>query len=296
MGMTRWLIYPVLFVAALALATRGFTAFGADGLMFPLLITLTFFTLIFIIAQIVKDNSIVDMVWGMGFVIGSLSTLAFTEEPTVLSYVIVGFILVWGLRLSGRLIRRNWGRPEDFRYAQWRKEWGDKVVVTAFFKVFMLQGLINFAVGSASYAIIRFNTFEFGGWSTLAVVGGLFIAFTGLFFEVVGDEQLRRHIRKGDKTLMTSGLWKLTRHPNYFGEILIWSGLYLTGFSMIGTDIGFVFYGILVVSPLIMATVLIKVSTPLLEKSMAGYPGWDDYVERTPMLFPWGRRGTAAKR
>jgi len=290
MDKKRLVIYPVLFLITIALATRGFRFFGTDGLLFPYLITLGFFTLIFIVAQIVKDNSIVDMFWGAGFVIGSISTLIFTESPTILSYIVVGFITIWGLRLSSRLIKRNWGKPEDFRYAQWRKEWGDNVVIMAFFRVFMIQGLINFVVGSASYAVIRFNTFAFDSWLSVFVIGGLLIASIGLFFEVVGDEQLRRHIQKGEKKLMDNGLWSLTRHPNYFGEIMIWSGLYIVGFALINSEISMIFYGLLIISPIIMSTVLIKVSTPLLEKHMEKYDGWDDYKKTTPMIFPWGKK------
>ena len=95
----------------------------------------------------------------MGFVVGSWLTLFVTENPTILSYVIVGFITVRGVRLSVRLLRRNYGKPEDFRYAQWREEWGDKVVIIAFFRVFMVQGIINFVVGSASYTVIKYNQF-----------------------------------------------------------------------------------------------------------------------------------------
>ncbi len=292
MNAKRLIIYPILLALTVAIATRGFRFFGTDdSLLLPLLITLGFFTALFVIAQIIKDNSIVDMFWGAGFVIGSLSTLVFTKSPTVLSLIIVGFTLVWGLRLSGRLIKRNWGKPEDFRYAQWRKEWGDKVVITAFFRVFMIQGIINFIVGAASYTVIRFNDFSFDGWIAIPVIAGLIIALIGLFFEVVGDEQLRRHIQKGEKKLMTSGLWKWTRHPNYFGEILIWVGLYITGFALINTDISLVFYGILIVSPLIMSAVLINISTPLLEKHMAKYDGWEAYTQQTPMIFPWGKKG-----
>jgi len=291
MDKKRLLIYPVLFLITIALATRGFQSFGTDSLFIPYLVTLGFFTIIFVIAQIVKDNSIVDMFWGTGFVIGSITTLLITDEPTMLSYIIVGFILVWGLRLSGRLIKRNWGKPEDFRYAQWRKEWGDNVVIMAFFRVFMIQGIINFVVGSASYTIIRFNNFAFEGTLSIFVVVALLIAITGLFFEVVGDEQLRRHIQKGEKKLMKTGLWSVTRHPNYFGEILIWTGLYLTGIALIDSEISMVFYAILILSPVIMATVLIKISTPLLEKHMKKYKGWETYKQETSMIFPWGKKG-----
>lgn len=292
MDKKRLIIYPLLFLATFAIATQGFTNIGFDGLLVPLIFTFIYFTTIFLIATAIKNNSIVDIGWGMGFVIGSWLTLLVTDDPTLLSYIIVGFITVWGLRLSLRLLKRNWGKPEDFRYAQWRKEWGDKVVLIAFFRVFMVQGIINFIVGSASYSIIRFNTFEFEGISQFVIYAGLLIALTGLLFEVIGDEQLRQHIQKGSGKLLQSGLWSVTRHPNYFGEILIWVGLYLSGIPMMFTgDINPIYYGLLVISPVIMSTVLIKISTPLLEKNMEKYESWEDYKQRVPMSFPWGEKG-----
>ncbi len=291
MDKRRLIIYPILFFIIIAIATFGFTEFGTGGLFIPLLLTLGFFTAFFIVAQIIKDNSIVDMGWGAGFVIGALTTLLITPSPTVLSYVIVAFIAVWGLRLSARITKRNFGKGEDFRYRQWRKEWGDNVVIIAFFRVFMIQGIINFIVGSASYMVIKFNTFDFTGVTSFVVYAGLLIALIGLIFEVVGDEQLRRHIKEGSRTLMDKGLWSITRHPNYFGEILIWVGLYLSGASLIDSSVNMGLYGVLVISPLLMSAVLIKVSTPLLEKHMAKYDGWEAYTQRVPMIFPWGKKG-----
>jgi steroid 5-alpha reductase family enzyme len=291
MDIKRIIIYTVLAAITVAIATIGFTKFGDEGLLYPMLITLGYFTVFFIVAQIIKDNSIVDMGWGLGFVFGAWATILFTENPTILSFVIAGFITLWGVRLSARLIRRNWGKPEDFRYANWRKEWGSKVVIIAFFRVFMIQGIINFIVGAASYYIIKFNTFAFEGISMIIVIIGLVIAATGLFFEVVGDEQLRKHIAMKTKKLMDKGLWSITRHPNYFGEIAIWTGLYIVGFSMLFTDanISIIYYLIMVISPLLMSTVLIKISTPMLEKHMSKYDGWEAYTKKVPMIFPWGK-------
>ena len=287
MDIKRIVIYSFLFVLITALASQGFTQLG---LVIPLILTFVYFTAIFNYAQILKNNSIVDIGWGMGFVIGSWVTLLTTETPTLLSYLVVAFITVWGVRLSVRLFRRNWGKPEDFRYAQWRQEWGKNVVITAFFRVFMIQGLINFIVGSAAYSTIRYNTFS-GGIDSIFVYGGLLIALIGLYFEVVGDEQLRKNIeenkRKGTKSLIQTGLWSITRHPNYFGEILIWVGLYVVGFTLLFTQaVHPLYYGLLIISPLLMSIVLIKISTPLLEKNMEKYAGWDEYSKRVPMIFP----------
>lgn len=291
MDKKRVVIYTLLFLATFAIATQGFTKTGFDGLVIPLIFTYAYFTIIFMIATAIKNNSIVDIGWGMGFVVGSWLTLFVTENPTILSYVIVGFITVWGLRLSVRLLRRNYGKPEDFRYAQWRKEWGDKVVIIAFFRVFMVQGIINFVVGSASYTVIKYNQFSIGSDHQYLVYIALLIAFVGLFFEVVGDEQLRQHIAKGSRTLLQSGLWSVTRHPNYFGEILIWIGLYASGITLIFTNaVNPFYYLLLIISPVLMTTVLMKVSTPLLEKNMEKYASWEEYTKRVPMIFPWGKK------
>ena len=280
--------YSIMFLTFLIVVSLGFQVLSFEDLLIPMAVTLIYFTGIFIVAQRLINNSIVDIGWGMGFVVGAVSTLVVTPEPTLLSYIMVGFIAVWGVRLSIRLFRRNWGKPEDFRYAKWRKDWGENVVITAFFRVFMLQGLINYVVGLASYTTIRFNQFDGTGLSLLWVSLGLGLAFIGLFFEVVGDEQLRQHIQKKSKTLLQSGLWSITRHPNYFGEILIWVGLYLVGFSLIETaSIGLLFYASLVISPLIMSLVLIKISTPLLEEHMKKYDGWEAYAQKVPMIFPF---------
>lgn len=225
---------------------------------------------------------------GFGLCDRAWASLLTTEAPNLLAYALVGFITVWGLRLSIRLFNRNVGKPEDFRYAQWRREWGKNVVITAFFRVFMIQGLINFVVGSAAYSIIKFNAFSFDGLQGVLVGLGSVIALTGLAFEVIGDEQLRRHIQKKTRSLLQTGLWSITRHPNYLGEILIWNGIYLAGFSLLVTDsVPLVYYLILVLSPLVMSTVLIKISTPLLEKNMAKYAGWAEYAQRVPMIFPF---------
>ena len=292
MDRKRLIIYPLLFAITFAIASIGFQEFGVESLVLPYAIVLGSFAVLFVIAQIVKDNSIVDMFWGMGFVVGSIASLLTTATPNTLSYLVTGFIVLWGLRLSIRLTRRNFGKPEDFRYKAWRKEWGKNVVVIAFFRVFMVQGIINFTVGAASYIVIKYNTFEFSGLQSIGVYAGLAIAFIGFMFEVIGDEQLRRHIAKGEKKLFTSGLWSITRHPNYFGEILIWFGLYLTGFGLLGSEeIPVWYYLLLVIGPLVMTLVLVKVSTPLLERHMKKYDGWDNYVKTTPMLVPFGKKG-----
>lgn len=288
MDIKQIVIYGIVLIAVFFLATLGFQAWGPDGLLFPLLVTLTYFTIIFVVATLISNNSIVDIGWGLGFVIGAWASLLTTSSPNLLAYLIVGFITFWGVRLSIRLFNRNVGKPEDFRYAQWRKEWGKNVILTAFFRVFVTQGLINFVVGSTAYSIIKFNNFSFEGIQAALVVIGFGLAIVGLAFEVIGDEQLRQHIQKKTRSLLQTGLWSITRHPNYFGEILIWNGLYIAGLSLLVTkSVSLGFYLVLVLSPLVMSAVLIKISTPLLEKNMEKYEGWTEYAQLVPMIFPF---------
>lgn len=282
-------IYGLLFIAAIGLATQGFQLWGTEGLLIPLVITFAYFTAIFILATIIKNNSIVDIGWGLGFVLGAWASLLITPNPNLLAYGLVIFISIWGMRLSIRLFNRNIKKPEDFRYAQWRKDWGKHVVITAFFRVFMIQGLINFVVGSVAYSIIKYNAFILEGLQAGFVLIGLGIAIIGLLFEVIGDEQLRAHIQKKTRSLLQTGLWSITRHPNYFGEILIWNGIYIAGISLLITSsVPIIYYALLLLlSPLVMSVVLIKISTPLLEKNMEKYEAWADYIKRVPMIFPF---------
>ncbi len=288
MDIKRMVSYPLLLALALFLASQGFQTFQSDSLLWPLIITMVYFTAIFVYAQILVNNSIVDIGWGMGFVIGAWASLLSTPNPSILSYILTFFISVWGVRLSYRLFKRNWTKPEDYRYAQWRKEWGNNLIVKSFFRVFLIQGLINFIVGSAAYAVIKYSTNVWTGRELILIILALVIAFTGLFFEVVGDEQLRQHIEKGTRTLLQTGLWSLTRHPNYFGEILIWFGLYLSAIVLVlNGRIEFIYFVSLAISPVLMSTVLITISTPLLEKNMEKYADWDTYIQRVPMIFPF---------
>jgi steroid 5-alpha reductase family enzyme len=283
----RLIIYPTLFTIVVAIATKGFASFDNSFLFYPMIATFVYFTVFYIIAQIVKDNSIIDMGWGAGFIVGSTTAVLLVKTMTVFGWVVYGFILLWGLRLTIRLVGRNWGKPEDFRYQAWRVEWGKKAWLIAFFRVFMIQGIINFIVGSVPYfLIVKSEAFNLDmSLTTVLFALGIIISLVGLFFEVVGDAQLANHIKKKTGALLDYGLWSKTRHPNYFGEILIWVGFYIAGIGLLNSND--FFYLFLVLSPLVMTTVFTKISTPLLEKHMEKYDGWEAYTKKVPMIFPF---------
>jgi steroid 5-alpha reductase family enzyme len=239
------------------------------------LIILAYFMVFFIVGTIIKNNSIVDIGWGLGYVVASW-VLFFIEGTYHLGAIIINVaVSLWGLRLFYHILKRNLFAEEDFRYQNWRKNWGKWVIPRAFVQVYLLQGFFMWVIGSSSYFV---NTNE-TSFNALGIIG-LVIWLVGYLFEVFGDAQLKRHIASKKGGLITSGVWTYSRHPNYFGEVLMWSGLFLFGIFN-----GAPWYSI--VSPLAMFYVLYFISTPLLEARMQKYEGWDDYAARTNKFFAW---------
>jgi steroid 5-alpha reductase family enzyme len=234
--------------------------------------------IMFIIAQIKKNNSIVDIGWGMGFIFIAIILLLTTDRIDLKDLILCLIIFVWGLRLAFHIYSRSRGKEEDFRYAQWRKDWGKNAAVIAFFKVFMLQGLIMLII--AYPIMVVFNSLN----DDLTAINfvGLSIFLFGILFESIGDNQLLRFKRNQENKgkIITSGLWKFTRHPNYFGEVVLWWGI---GIFTIGSDL----YLTAFISPLILNLLLLYVSgVPMLEKKYAGNKDWEDYKKITPTFVP----------
>ncbi len=239
---------------------------------------LVYMTGLFALALRRKDNSVADAGWGIGFLV--VWTVTFFLEPggTALQGLAGGLIAAWGLRLSVHVGLRNRGRGEDFRYAQWRKEWGRAFVLRTYLQVFLLQG--SFLILTAMPVII-INRSRQGRIGSFAAAGaGIWLI--GFLFESVGDAQLRQFKRNPAHRgrIMTGGLWRYTRHPNYFGESLMWWGLAVLGLSVPGGWAG-------VVSPLVMTLLLTKVSgIPLLERKYKGNAEFEAYARRTSAFIP----------
>jgi steroid 5-alpha reductase family enzyme len=234
---------------------------------------------VFVLAQLLKNNSIVDIAWGLGFI--AVTAVLFTREPVLYPAkgLVTALVLVWGLRLSAHIFLRNKGKSEDFRYAKMRTAWGKAVVVKSFFFIFMLQGFLMLIVSLPITVIFSSPARPF---SAMNVLGAL-VFVAGFAFEVVGDRQLAAHIRdpanKGQ--LMTRGLWSTTRHPNYFGEATLWWGIGLVALPSANGWAG-------LLGPLAITLLLVFVSgVPLLERKFAGRPDWEAYKARTSMFVPW---------
>ncbi len=233
----------------------------------------------YLIAQAIKDNSIVDIGWGLGFVVLSVSLSVFYPVVYLSKVIILAMIWLWGLRLSIYIFLRNKGKPEDFRYANWRKKWGRKQPLIAFFKVFMLQGLVMFIIASPMYFVYSYPV---KGINWVYILG-MVIFLIGYFFEVVGDYQMGAFKRKPENKgkIINTGLWKYTRHPNYFGEAVIWWGVFLMALPSE--------YGIIsIISPVII-TLLLRYGSgvPMLEKKYEGREDWEAYKKKTPAFFPF---------
>ena len=237
----------------------------------------------FLISLLKKDNSIVDTAYGIGFILVAFSTLHRFGAGEFVQILVSTLIAIWGLRLSSRIYLRNKGKPEDFRYKKWRDEW-KWFKTRSFFQIYVLQGAIIIGISSVS---IFANANSTASVNYILVTLGFLVWLTGFIFESVGDYQLDRFIKREVKdptvTIMKTGLWSLTRHPNYFGEVSMWWGLWL----MVCT----VPYGyISIISPIIITYLLLKVSgIPMLEKKYEGNAEYMEYQKRTNAFFPWKR-------
>ncbi len=242
-----------------------------------------YFVVVFGIGQILEDNSIVDIAWGLSYVIAALYSYLRGGTYGLRATLITVFILVWGLRLTYHIAKRNMGKPEDYRYVAMRKRWGNRLPrVKAFFNVYFLQYVIMMVV---SLPVVYGNVSVDQGIGLVAIIG-IIVWATGFFFESVGDAQLKKFKAdiKNKGKLMDKGLWSLTRHPNYFGDAAMWFGIFFIAITALS--------GIwIIIGPALMAFFLRNVSgAMLLEKKYVGRADYDAYKERTNMFFPWLRK------
>lgn len=240
---------------------------------FTATVSLLIFILTFLLAVTIRNNSIVDVVWGLGFVAIAWTTYYLTNG----SLLVPILVTLWGLRLATHILLRNWGRGEDFRYAKWRTDWGKWWVVRSFFQIYLLQW---FLMQLVSLPILLAVTPV--PLSPLITALALLIWGLGFFFETVGDYQLtlfKKNLKNKGK-LMTTGLWSLTRHPNYFGEATLWWGIALLAYFKTNSLLAFV-------GPLTIDFLLFYVSgIPLLEAKYKGRKDWEVYKRKTPAFFP----------
>lgn len=247
------------------------TTFGA---------TMAMMLVLWLVSVAIKNASIVDIFWGAGFVVIAIITFTLTDGYHPRKVLITALAAVWGLRLAIHIGWRNHGKGEDFRYKAMRKRFGERFALVSLFTVFGLQGVLMFVISlplqfaQLSREPARLTWLDFLGAALWLI---------GLGFEAIGDLQLTMFkldpANKGK--VMDRGLWAYTRHPNYFGDALLWWGFFVIALA---TPRGWW----TVISPVLMTTLLMKVSgVALLEKTLVKTrPEYRNYVQRTSAFLP----------
>jgi len=250
----------------------------SDVLAVTAVVAAASFTALWLVSLVVKDASIVDPFWGPSFAIVAWTAYAAADDPGGRGLLAAVLVTVWAVRLGTHLAVRNLGHGEDFRYQAFRRRWGSRFWIVSLGTVFLLQAALMWIV-SLPVQVAMVN----GGDPGPLAFSGVAMWAVGLFFETLGDYQLVRFQRNPDNKgrVMDRGLWRYTRHPNYFGDFSVWWGLFLvavSGSASIWTIIG----------PIVMSTLLLRVSgVALLEKSLSKRrPGYAEYAARTNAFFP----------
>ncbi len=253
----------------------------AEIWLLGLLLIIAFVSLVWILSVILKNAGIIDIFWGLTFVLVTVFYFIVTPEISARKILVSTLVLIWGIRLSVHIFMRNLGKPEDYRYQEFRKNYGEKRYWWfSYFQVFLLQGTLAWLI-STPLAAINYYALDkpLGAIDILA----LLLWLTGFIFETGGDWQLSRFksnpANKGK--LLQTGFWKYTRHPNYFGDAAVW-----WGFGLFSIAAGAWFP---VFSPVLMTWLLLQVSgVAMLERTLINTkPGFDEYINKTNSFIPW---------
>lgn len=232
-----------------------------------------------VLSVLVKNASIVDIVWGLGFVAVSWSLVINVDGNSGRQKLLAVLVTIWGVRLAAYLAKRNIGHGEDWRYKAMRKKYGNSFPLVSLVTVFCLQGVLMWVVSLPVQFGSAHNDTPIGPVAAM----GIMVWIVGLVFETVGDAQLAAFKKdpSNQGKVMDKGLWSLTRHPNYFGDSLMWWGIGIIGAETGAGVIGFI-------GPVVMTYLLLKVSgVPMLERSLTKRrEGYEQYVARTSAFFP----------
>ncbi|MGL5955206.1 MAG: DUF1295 domain-containing protein [Brevinema sp.] len=243
------------------------------------LLLFVIFTVTFVIAQKQDRWVILDGVWGGGFILTAFIGWMFSGFEISPKLLILLLVTAWGVRLSLHLIKRT--KKEDPRYQKLK---GDPL--KAYFIVFLSQGLFTWMMCLPFYFYFTGSRLMASSFVDMILFGlGIAICVWGLFWEWTADAQLKVHIRTHQGELMQTGLWAHSRHPNYFGEICFWWGIWFAT-QVSGAPMKFSYILLTLISPLTITLIISKLTGPMLEELMEKYPEWAQYKENTPYIMP----------
>lgn len=253
---------------------------GALFLQASLLI-LTLFTLLWLLSVKLKNVSIVDLFWGVGFVVVNAFYVFMSGDLTIRKYIMLVLVTIWGLRLSSYLAWRNIGKGEDFRYQEFRRKYGpQRYWWISYFQTFLLQGILTMIISLPLLGVSMGNTSDS---LNLLDYCAILVWVIGFSFEAGGDYQLARFKKNPENKgkVMCYGFWKYTRHPNYFGDSAVW-----WAYALFSIAAGSYWQ---VIGSVVMTLLIIKVSgVALLEKTLNNTkPQYAEYIRKTNAFFPW---------
>ena len=229
-----------------------------------------------VISLFSKNVNIVDSMWSLFFVVTSITCLVSLDIYASKHLVIAAIVFIWAFRLTTHLTQRNWAKPEDSRYQIIRNNNEPYFKYKSIYIIFGLQAIWAAIISAPLVAIF----IDIKSYSLLDIIGLIIVLF-GIIYETIADKQLKKFLSKKSNKVMDQGLWHYSRHPNYFGEFLVWWGFYLIS---IGSG-----YWFTIVSPILMSILLLKVSgAELLESTIVNRrPGYKNYIKNTSAFFPW---------
>jgi len=259
-----------------------YSMFLVTALILAAIALLLYLHVAFLLAYLFKRNDIVDVAWGPGFLVVAMAGfISAGIHPA--GVLIASMVALWALRLSWHIFNRLLKNPEDGRYQRWRIAWGRYATVRTWAQVFLLQGLLLFMV-ALPVAVVTADPVS--SLLSIPLIVGSIIWLCGFLFETIADWQLSTFlgIPENRNHVLAKGLWRLSCHPNYFGEIVQWWGI---GIIALGSPYGIVGF----VGPLLITYLILKVSgVPLLEERYKDNQEYQQYKKTSNTILPWPQK------
>lgn len=237
--------------------------------------------LFFLIGALTNNHTYVDTAWGLSFIIVAHVTFWMQPAHSPIQWLVLAMVTLWGLRLFTHILQRTLGRTEDLRYQAMRRRMEKKKHATlkSYVQIYIFQGILALLIASPIILINAMPPNRLAPWYPL----GIAVWLLGFALEVVSDRQLKSFLanQQNQGSLMTTGLWQFSRHPNYFGETVLWWGIFLIALSFTGGWTS-------IFGPALLTFLLLKISgVPPAERLMQHLPGFTEYQRRTNMFIPW---------